>query len=233
MNQPNHNIPGINANFLKAISGWMVMTAEDIMDRIGTLDKPDPHVVPQAYTLQQALDSGFIPALAPDAAGIFTKSEQLLQDYARKRTMNATDLKTLIQDVLQHPEFNSKDVEPDMHARLMKAVADGDVEIHDMWKPGDGSQTLQFFKRNVENVLRELLADIRLAGNQHFEYKEYRNAAGERIFACDANGSVTFQIAQTRAGEGVVPVSLPFDSAAMTDAMRKPWRMHSCSFCRA
>ena len=57
-------------------------------------------------------------------------------------------------------------------------------------------------------MLRELLADIRLAGNQHFEYKEYRNAAGERIFACDANGSVTFQIAQTRAGEGVVPVSL-------------------------
>ena len=90
----------------------------------------------------------------------------------------------------------------------MTAVRDGDVEIHDMWKPGDGSQTLHFFKRNVENVIRELLAVIRLAGNQHFEYKEYRNAAGKRIFACDANGSVTFQIAQTRAGDGVVPVSL-------------------------
>ena len=49
----------------------------------------------------------------------------------------------------------------------MTAVRDGDVEIHDMWKPGDGSQTLHFFKRNVENVIRELLADIRLAGNQH------------------------------------------------------------------
>ena len=77
-----------------------------------------------------------------------------------------------------------------------------------MWKPGDGSQKLEFFTRNVENVIRELLADIRLAGNQHFEYKEYRNAAGKRIFACDANGSVTFQIAQIHAGDGVVPVSL-------------------------
>ena len=46
MHQPNHNISGINANFLKSISGWMDMTADDIMDRIGTLDKPDPHVVP-------------------------------------------------------------------------------------------------------------------------------------------------------------------------------------------
>ena len=76
------------------------MTADDIMDRIGTLDKPDPHVMPEAYTLQEALDSGFIPAIAADAAGIFSRSEQILQDYARKRTMNATDLKTLIQDVL-------------------------------------------------------------------------------------------------------------------------------------
>ena len=150
----------------------------------------------------------FIPPLSADAAGIFTRSEQILQEYARKRTLNATDLKALIEEVLQNPEFNAHEVEPDMHAWLMTAVRDGDVEIHDMWKPGDGSQTLHFFTRNVENEIRELLADIRLAGNQHFEYKEYRNAAGKRIFACDANGSVTFQIAQIRAGDGVVPVSL-------------------------
>ena len=63
--------------------------------------------------------------------------------------------------------------EPDMHARLMTTVRDGDVQIHDMWKPGDGSQTLHFFTRNVENVIRELLADIRLAGSRLYELNHW------------------------------------------------------------
>ena len=54
--------------------------------------------------------------------------------------MDATDLKILIDEVLHHPEFNSHEVDSDMHARLMRAVADEDVQIHDMWKRGDGTQ---------------------------------------------------------------------------------------------
>ena len=51
-----------------------------------------------------------------------------------------------------------------MHERLMRAVADGEMDIHDMWQEGDGQQDVRFFKRKVEVVLRELLADERLAG---------------------------------------------------------------------
>ena len=141
---PEHSIPGISADFLNSISGWLEMTPDSIVDAVDTLDKPAPHVVPQAYSLQEALKKEFIPPLSADAAGIFTRSEQILQQYARKRTLNATDLKALIEKVLQNPEFNAHEVEPDMHARLMTAVRDGDVKIHDMWKPGDGSQTLHF-----------------------------------------------------------------------------------------
>ena len=160
------------------------------------------------YCLQDALENEFIPALSADAAGHFTRSEQILQEYARKRTMNATELKSLIQEVLHHPEFNADEVDSDMHARLMKAVADGDVEIHDLWKEGDGDQEVKLFTRDVEKVLRKLLGDIRLAGNQHFEFKEYKDSKGNRIFSCDSNGSVSFQIGQIRAGDSIVPVSL-------------------------
>ena len=90
----------------------------------------------------------------------------------------------------------------------MKAVADSDVEIHDLWKEGDGHQEIKLFTRDVEKVLRELLGDIRLAGNQHFEFKEYKDSKGNRIFSCESNGSVSFQKGQIRAGDKIVPVSL-------------------------
>ena len=37
-----------------------------------------------------------------------------------------------------------------MHAHLMKAVADSDVEIHDLWKEGDSHQEIKLFTRDVE-----------------------------------------------------------------------------------
>jgi hypothetical protein len=57
-------------------------------------------------------------------------------------------------------------------------------------------------------VLRELLSDERLEGCQHFGFKQYKNANGDRILACDANGSITFQLAQIHVGEGTVPISI-------------------------
>jgi hypothetical protein len=56
-------------------------------------------------------------------------------------------------------------------------------------------------------VLRELLADERLAGLQHFAFKEYRKARGDCILACDVNSSLTFQLAQIDVGPGKMPIS--------------------------
>ena len=95
----------------------------------------------------------------------FTKSERILMDYQKLKRMSAQDIKDLIEDVLHNKDFDSDDeVDHNMHERLMRAVADGEMDIHDMWQEGDGQQDVRFFKRKVEVVLRELLADERLAG---------------------------------------------------------------------
>ena len=41
----------------------------------------------------------------------------------------------------------------------MRAVEVGEMDILDMWQDGDGEQDVRFFKRKVEIVLHELLAD--------------------------------------------------------------------------
>ena len=129
-------------------------------------------------------------------------------DFQKLKRMSAQDIKDLIQEVLHNPEFNSDEVDHDMHQRLMRAVSDGEMEILDMWQEGDGDQDVRFFKRKVEIVLRELIADERLAGCQHYGFKAYKNAKGERILGGHANGSVSFQIAQARVGPGKVPISI-------------------------
>ena len=125
----------------------------------------------------------------------FTKSERILMDYQKLKKMSAQDIKDLIQDVLHNKEFDIDEVDHNMHDRLMRAVADGEMDILDMWQEGDGVQDVRFFKRKVEVVLRELIADARLEGCQHFAFKEYKNANGDRILGGHANGSVSFQLA--------------------------------------
>ncbi len=61
-----------------------------------------------------------------------------------------------------------------------------------MHKEGDGAQKLELFKHPEKKVLRELMSDIRLAGCQHFVFKEYLDPHGNRLFAGHANESVCF-----------------------------------------
>ena len=48
---------------------------------------------------------------------------------------------------------------------------DPDMDIHNMWQEGDGPQDMRFYLRDVEAVLRELIADERLEGCQHYAFK--------------------------------------------------------------
>ncbi len=63
---------------------------------------------------------------------------------------------------------------------------------------GDGEQALELFMRPSEKVLRELIADVRLAVSQHFAFHENKDPRGNRLFAGHSNGSVSFQLAQIR-----------------------------------
>lgn len=154
------------------------------------------------------VQAGHLPAINPDDRCAFTKSERILLDFQKLKKMKARDLKDLIQDVLKNPEFDPAEVDHNMHERLMRAVEDGQMDILDMHQEGDGEQDVRFFKRRVEVVLRELLADERLKGCQFYKFQEYKNANGDRILGGHANGSVSFQIAQSRVGPGKVPISI-------------------------
>ena len=122
--------------------------------------------------------------------------------------MTAKDVKALIEDVLHNPDVNAEEVDTDMLQRFANSIDSGDLDIISMHLEGDGAQKLELFKRPAETVLRELLSDIRLAGCQHFGFKEYLDPHGNRLFAGHSNGSVSFQLAQFRVGPGNVPVSL-------------------------
>jgi hypothetical protein len=149
-----------------------------------------------------------VPPPREEVRTAFTKSERILMDYQKLKRMSAQDIKDLIQEVLHNKDFDSDEVDHDMHERLMRAVADGEMDIHNMWQEGDGEQDVRFFKRKVEVVLRELIADERLEGCQHYAFKEYKNANGDSILGGHANGSVSFQLAQARVGPGKVPISI-------------------------
>ena len=59
-----------------------------------------------------------------------------------------------------------------MLKRLQASIDSGDIQIINMTVEGDGDQVLELFKRPVEKVLRELMADMRLAGHHHFAFHE-------------------------------------------------------------
>ena len=57
-----------------------------------------------------------------------------------------------------------------MMKRLQASIDSGDVQIINMHTEGDGEQVLDLLRRPMEKVLRELVADMRLAGSQHFAF---------------------------------------------------------------
>jgi len=214
------------AAFLKELEDLDSMSGPDIMAAIADLPVPQEGFV-DGMAFQDAVEVGkthvmksymisymislqakLLPAHNMEDSRAFTRSERILLDHQNLKRMNAVDLRDLIRDVLHNPEFNASEVDHDMHERLMRAVEEGEMEIIDMWQDGDGAQDVRFFKRKVEIVLRELLADERLEGCQHFAFKEYKNAKGERILGGHANGSISFQLAQLKVGPGKVPISI-------------------------
>ena len=90
---PAHAKRSFDKEFLHSISSWRTCTKDKILEAVDKLG--EMCVLEQGsaktYGLQEALKKHLIPELSQEAAGIFTRSEQILQDYARKRTMNATE----------------------------------------------------------------------------------------------------------------------------------------------
>ena len=68
--------------------------------------------------------------------------------------------------MLQNPEFDSKDIYPDLHQRMDKAVQDGRIKCFNMRESeADGDQDLHLWARKLEDVVREIMEDPVFKGN--------------------------------------------------------------------
>ena len=103
-----------------------------------------------------------IPDPDRELAGLFSRSEEILQDHCKLYTTSKAELKDLIQKVLHHPDFDPDQVDHDLHERLMRAIEDEDILIWDKWEEGDGRNDCSFSQRPLKKVLEELLSDKRL-----------------------------------------------------------------------
>ena len=101
--------------------------------------------------------------------------------------------------MLQNPEFDSKDIDPDLHKRMDKAVQDGRIKCFNMRESNaDGDQDLHLWAREIEDVVREIMEDPVFKGNQNFKFEMDLDEAGKRLFGGEANAGVAFQIGQLR-----------------------------------
>ncbi len=101
--------------------------------------------------------------------------------------------------MLRLPEFDSKDIDPDLHKRMEKAALDGRVKCLNMRKgPADGDQDLDFWTREMEDVVLEIMEDPIFKGNQKYSFEMELDEADTLLFGGQAKAGVSFQRGQLR-----------------------------------
>ncbi len=74
--------------------------------------------------------------------------------------------------MLQNPEFDSKDIDPDLHQQMAKAVNDGSIKCFNLRKgEADGDQYLNLWISEVEDVCQEIMEDPLFKGNRNFHFE--------------------------------------------------------------
>ena len=98
-----------------------------------------------------------------------------------------------------NPEFDSNDIDPDLHKRMDKAVWDGRIKCFNMRESeADGDQDLHLWVCEIEDVVSEIMEDPVFKGNQNFKFEMDLDEAGKLLFGGEANAGVAFQIGQLR-----------------------------------
>ena len=152
----------------------------------------------RVMTHAQAIEAQFLPNMTEEEQKRFTPSELLLYKHALEYKWTAEQLKKLIA-LVRSPDFDAKDVDPDLHKRMEKAVLDGRIKCFNMREgPKDGDQDLNLWARELEDVVREIMEDPIFKGNQKYSFELDLDAAGKRLYGGEANAGVAFQIGQIR-----------------------------------
>ncbi len=101
--------------------------------------------------------------------------------------------------MLRNPEFNTRDVDPDLHRIMNKTVQDGRIRCFNMREgPAGGDQDLNFWTRELEDLVLEIMEVPIFKGNQNYKFEMELDEAGKRLFGGEANAGVAFQIGQSR-----------------------------------
>ena len=171
---------------------------------------PDPslsHGQVEAMPVTEARERGLIPEASEDTLRAFSSTEMKLYKHATHYKWTVDELIATI-NLIKSTDFRVEDVNVDLHKRVAAAIAQGHFTSHNMRESDqDGDHDLTLWIRSLEEVLKEVLGDDRMAGHQHFSFEMHTNEDGEREFGA-SNGAVSFQIAQLRCGPDCVPVSL-------------------------
>jgi hypothetical protein len=118
--------------------------------------------------------------------------------YCLSRRWTAAELKK-VAAMLQNPELCSRDIGPDLHQRMTKAVDDGRIKCFNLLEgPSNGDQDLNLWVRDLEDVVREIVEDPIFKGNQNFHFDMDLDELGKRLFGGKANAEASFQIGQLR-----------------------------------
>jgi hypothetical protein len=146
----------------------------------------------------EAIEGDFLPNMSEEERKRFTPSELVLYKHALEYKWTVEQLKNVIA-MLHQPKFDSQEIDPDLHKRMGKAVQDGRIECFNMLEgPADGDQDLNFWTREFEDVILEVMEDPVFNGNQKYSFEMDLDEAGKLLFGGQANAGVAFQIGQLR-----------------------------------
>jgi hypothetical protein len=107
-------------------------------------------------THAEALEGRYLLDMSEEERKRFTPSELILYKHALEYKWTVEQLKKVIA-MVRDPEFNSKDIDPDLHRRMEKAVEDGRIKCFNMREgPADGDQDLNCWMRDLEDLVREI-----------------------------------------------------------------------------
>ena len=192
--------------FLAGLSKQSDADFRSLSRLLATLPDPGKGEV-EAMSVTEAREQGLIEEASDETLKAFSYSEMKLYKHAIEYKWTVGELISTIQ-LIKSTDFKVEDVNVDLHKRVAAAIAKGHFTSHNMRESDlDGDQDLTFWIRSLEEVLREILGDDRMAGHQHFSFDMNVNEEGEREFGA-SNSAVSFQIAQLRGGPDCVPVSL-------------------------
>ncbi len=75
--------------------------------------------------------------------------------------------------MLHNPDFNSKDIDPDLHKWMPNAVEDGCIKCFILLEgPANRDQDLNLWIHELEDVVLEIIEDSIFKGNQNFYFEE-------------------------------------------------------------